>query len=321
MLSFYFLAIPNLPVHVQWKQEGITVAGGHGRGGALNQFYCPMGLFVADDNDQTILIADYYNHRIMQWKKGDTNGQVVAGGHGKGDRLDQLYRPNRVIIDTKTDSLIISDRYNRRVMRWSRLSGTTHGEILIDNIYCSGLALDEQRYLYVSDTENHEVKRYEIDRGDRQGTVVAGGHGPGDGLNQLYNPYYIFVDREQNVYVSDYENHRIMKWNKGATKGIVVAGGQGYGDALTQLPYPTGIFVDPQGIVYVAERKSWLGYGYSRIIRWPPGMKQSTIIVGSNGEGTRANQFNRPEGVTFDRDGNLYVVDSNNHRVQRFSHT
>ncbi|CAF4622222.1 unnamed protein product, partial [Rotaria socialis] len=101
---------------------------------------------------QTVVITDYWNHRIMQWKNGDTtNGQVVAGGKGAGNGSHQLYAPTDVLIDKETDSLIICDQGNRRVVRWSRRSGTTQGEILIDNIDCFGLAMDEQRYLYVSD--------------------------------------------------------------------------------------------------------------------------------------------------------------------------
>ncbi|CAF4386747.1 unnamed protein product, partial [Rotaria sordida] len=46
---------------------------------------------------------------------GDTNGQVVAGGNGEGNRLDQLDRPTDVLIDKETDSLIICDLANRRV--------------------------------------------------------------------------------------------------------------------------------------------------------------------------------------------------------------
>jgi sugar lactone lactonase YvrE len=254
----------------------------------------------------------------MQWKIDDKSGKVVAGGHGKGDRLDQLNYPNRVLIDKKTNSLIISDRYNRRVVRWSLNDGTTNGENLIDNTYCSGLALDEQGYLYVSDTDNHEVRRYKIDDRDKTGTIVAGGNGKGSLLNQLHNPYYIFVDQAQNVYVSDYENYRVMKWEKNAKEGIIVAGGQGYGYALTQLAYPTGLFVDLLGTLYVAERRSWLGYGYTRIRRWPQGQNQGDIIVGTNEQGSRENEFDRPEDLKFDKDGNLYVVDCKNHRVQRF---
>ncbi|CAF0958644.1 unnamed protein product [Rotaria sordida] len=239
---------------------------------------------------------------------GDTNGQVVAGDNEQGNQLD---RPTDVLIDKETDSLIICDSVNRRVVRWSRRSGTTQGEILIDNIKCWGLTMDDQRYLYISDYGKHEVRRYQI--GDKNGTLVAGGNGKGADLNQLNDPTYIFVDQQQTVYVSDNDNHRIMKWNKGAKEGIVVGGGQGEGNALTQLSLPTGLFVDTSGTIYVADSFN------HRLMRWPKGAKQGTVIVGGNGKGEGANQFNYLRGLSFDRQGNLYVVDRDNNRVQRFS--
>ncbi|CAF2019593.1 unnamed protein product, partial [Rotaria magnacalcarata] len=301
----------NIPVNATWKQNGVTIAGGHGNGDATNQLYRPFGLFV--DDDQTVVIADFENHRIMQWKNGNTtNGQVVAGGKDRGNGLHQLDRPIDVFIDKETDSLIICDAGNRRVVRWSRRSGTTQGEILIDNIDCWGLAMDEQRYVYVSDDEKHEVRRYQL--GEKNGTLVAGGNGKGGGLNQLNFPAYLFVDRDHSVYVSDNENHRVMKWVEGAKEGIVVAGGQGYGNALTQLSDPNGIFVDTLGTLYVADR------GNHRVMRWTQGdKKQGSVVVGGNGEGAGANQFKHPAGLSFDRHGNLYVVDEYNNRVQRFS--
>ncbi|CAF1435079.1 unnamed protein product, partial [Rotaria sordida] len=217
---------------------------------------------------------------------GDTNGQVVVGGRGQGNRLDQLDHPADVLIDKETDSLIICDYMNRRVVRWSRRSGTTQGEILIDNINCHGLAIDDQRYLYISDADKAEVRRYQV--GDKNGTIVAGGNGKGAGLNQLNHPTYIFVDQQPTVYVSEKNNHRVMKWNKSAKEGIVVAGGQGQGNALTQLSYPYGLFVDTLGTIYVADHMN------HRVMRWPKGAKQGTVIVGGNGEGAGANQLSRP---------------------------
>ncbi|CAF4942246.1 unnamed protein product, partial [Rotaria socialis] len=271
----------------------------------------PFGLSV--DDDQTVVIADFENHRIMQWKNGDTtNGQVVAGGKGEGNGLHQLNRPTDVLIDKETDSLIICDRRNGRVVRWSRRSGTTQGEILIDNIDCHGVAMDDQRYLYVSDWKKHEVRRYQL--GEKNGTLAAGGNGKGNGLNQLNEPTYLFVDRQQNVYVSDNNNHRVMKWNKGAKEGIAVAGGQGGGSALAQLHYPDGIFVDTLGTLYVADSSN------HRVMRWTQGgKKQGTVVVSGNGQGEGANQFQYLRGLSFDRQGNLYVVDKDNNRVQRFS--
>ncbi|CAF4696523.1 unnamed protein product, partial [Rotaria socialis] len=292
-------------------QNGMTIAGGNGFGAAINQLYSPRGLFF--DDDQTVVIAEYWNHRIMQRKIGDTtNGQVVAGGNGQGGGSNQLYGPTDVLIDKETDSLIICDCGNQRVVRWSRRSGTTQGEILIGNINCYGLAMDEQRYLYVSHHGNGAVRRYEL--GGNVGTLVAGGNGVGAGLNQLNGPTYLFVDRDHSVYVSDYSNHRVMKWAEGAQEGIVVAGGQGQGSALTQLNLPHGIVVDTLGTVYVADCYN------DRVIRWTPeDNTQGTVIVGGNGKGAGANQFSYPIGLSFDRHGNLYVADHENNRVQRFS--
>ncbi|CAM4838818.1 unnamed protein product [Rotaria magnacalcarata] len=168
------ITVFNIPTNAKWAQNGVTIAGGNGAGGATNQLNRPFCLFV--DDDQTVVIADHENHRIMQWKNGDTtNGQVVAGGNGEGNGLNQLNGPTDVLIDKETDSLIICDRENRRVVRWSRRSGTTRGEILINNIACWGSVMDEQRYLYVSDTRKHEVRRYQL--GEKNGTLVAGGNG------------------------------------------------------------------------------------------------------------------------------------------------
>ncbi|CAF3458405.1 unnamed protein product [Rotaria socialis] len=294
-IFFHFLV--NIPANAKWTQNGVTIAGGNGVGAATNQLNNPWGLFV--DDDQTV--------------NGDTtNGQVVAGGKGAGNGLHQLSGPTDVLIDKETDSLIICDRRNGRVVRWSRRSGTTQGEILIDNISCWGLAMDEQRNLYVSDTEKHEVRRYQL--GEKNYTLVAGGNGKGNGTNQLKFPIYLFVDRQQNVYVSDNWNHRVMKWNKGAKEGIVVAGGQGEGNALTQLFFPNGIFVDTLGRLYVAD------LGNHRVMRWTQGdKKQGTVIVGGNGSGAGENKFSGPVGLSFDRQGNLYVADFNNHHVQRYS--
>ncbi|CAF4705330.1 unnamed protein product, partial [Rotaria socialis] len=214
----------NIPANAKWAQNGVTIAGGHGGGDATNQLYRPYGLFV--DDDQTVVIADYENHRIMQWKNGDTtNGQVFAGGKGQGNGLNQLKYPSDVLIDKENDSLIICDQGNRRVVRWFCHSSTAQGEVLIDNIRCYALAMDDQRYLYVSDEGKHEVRRYQL--GEKNGILVAGGNGKGDGLNQLNRPTYLFVDRDHSVYVSDWNNSRVMKWVEGAKEGIVVAGGQG----------------------------------------------------------------------------------------------
>ncbi|CAF4669071.1 unnamed protein product, partial [Rotaria sp. Silwood2] len=68
----------------------------------------------------------------------------------------------------------------------------------------------------------------------------------------------------------------------------VVAGGQGKGNGLTQLSYPYGVVVDQLGTVCVADA------GNDRIMRWPKGATQGSVIVGGNGIGELSNQLNGP---------------------------
>ncbi|CAF5058019.1 unnamed protein product, partial [Rotaria sp. Silwood1] len=269
--------------NARWKQNGITVAGGSGQGNGINQLSYPLGLYV--DDDQTIYVADTSKHRIVEWKQGATSGQVVAGGNGQGSGDHQLNYPADVIIDKERDSLIICDTSNGRVVRWPRRNGTS-GETIISNISSVGLTMDENGSLYVTDFGKHEVRRYR--RGESQGTVVAGGNGRGNRLDQLSRPQYVFVDRDHSVYISDEGNHRVMKWMEGAKQGIVVAGGQGEGNDLTQLSYPEGVVVDQLGTIYVTEQ------GNDRIMRWPKGATQGSVIVGGNGSGGQSNQLNGP---------------------------
>ncbi|CAF3075827.1 unnamed protein product [Rotaria sp. Silwood2] len=146
--------------------------------------------------------------------------------------------------------------------------------------------MEENGSLYVTDIGKHEVRRYR--RGESQGTVVAGGNGSGNRLDQLSFPQYVFVDRDHSVYVSDSGNDRVMKWVEGAKQGIVVAGGQGQGNGLTQLSCPQGVVVDQLGTVYVADARN------DRIMRWPKGATQGSVIVGGNGRGGQSNQLYGP---------------------------
>ena len=260
------------------------------------------------DDEDTVIVADDGNHRIVEWKRGATSGTVLAGGTGQGKRPDQLNGPTDVIFDKETDSLVICE--DGRVTRWPRRNGTQSGETIVDNISCGGLTMDDAGSLYVTDVGKHEVRRYH--REETNGIVVAGGNGQGSALNQFNFPIYVCVDGEHAVYVSDNRNHRVMKWVKGAKEGIVVAGGRGEGNDLTQLSYPYGVRVDATGNVSVAD------LGNHRVMRWCRGALQGTVVVGGNGEGKGANQFNGPVGLSFDRHGHFYVADSGNNRVQRF---
>ncbi|CAF1156799.1 unnamed protein product [Didymodactylos carnosus] len=217
-----------------------------------------------------------------------------------------------------------------------------------------GLYVDDDQTIYIADQSNHRIVEWKS--GATTGQVVAGGNGQGSGTHQLSHPFDVIVDKERDsLIICDYSNRRVVRWprrngtsgetiisnidcvgltidengslyvvdygknevrryRRGESQGTVVAGGKGReGNGLTQLSYPAGVIVDQLGTVYVAEE------GNDRIMRWPKGATQGSVIVGGNGRGEQSNQLNEPVGLSCDRHGNLYVVDCGNHRVQKFN--
>ncbi|CAF0763182.1 unnamed protein product [Adineta steineri] len=292
----------------KWEQDGITVAGGNGPENQIHLLVYPQGLYIDDDN-QRMFIADLGNRRIAEWKYGATSGEVVAGGNGHGNQINQLHEPRSVTFDKKNQSLIVCDYCNKRVVRWFYRTNI-NPQIIISNINCYDVKLDRNGGIYVSDWAENEVTRW-TENGVHE-AYVAGGNEPGNGFEQLNNPTNIFVNEDYSVYVTDQNNHRVMKWSRGAREGIVIAGGNGQGHDLNQLHGPSGVAADRFGNVYVADCSN------HRVMRWLLGAKEGTIVVGGNGAGNKANQFNCPIGLSFDRESNLYVSDFHNHRVQKF---
>ncbi|CAF0851495.1 unnamed protein product [Adineta steineri] len=295
--------------NAKWKQDGLTIAGGNGEGNQLNQLCFPDGICLNDD-DQTMYICDYGNHRIVRWKCDSPNGDIIADGNAKVNQTSELKYPTNLILDKTNDALIICDWGNNRIIQKSISNLTDDPKILIAHIDCSRITMDDIGDIYISDTLQNEVKRWR--QGNTMGTIVAGGNDKGNDRNQFNSPTYLIVDKDHSIYVADHNNHRVMKWIKDAKEGIVVAGGEGKGNSLTQLSYPCGIILDDLGNLYIADSDN------NRIVCWPNGSEEGTVIIGGNGQGKQANQLDHPTDLSIDREGHLIVVDSYNHRIQKF---
>ena len=144
------------------------------------------------------------------------------------------------------------------------------------------------------------------------GIRVVEGNGEGNQLNQLHAATYLCIDDDLSLYVSGWQNHRIVKWLQNAQQGTVVAGGQGQGNSWAQLNHPQGILLDRFGNLYIADSRN------HRIVRWRKESNVDTVLLGGNGQGQTQNQFDRLFGLAFDRNGQLHVADYQNHRIQKF---
>ncbi len=80
-----------------------------------------------------------------------------------------------------------------------------------------------------------------------------------------------------------------------------------------QFRQPTDVTWDPEGNIFISD-----GYINSRVAMYD----KNGVWKGSFGtRGTGPGEFNTPHGIDSDKDGNLYVADRANRRIQVFDHT
>ena len=168
--------------------------------------------------------------------------------------------------------------------------------------------------LYISDYSNYRVMRYTV--GASSGSMVAGTGVYGTNMAQLTSPVGIYFDSLTNsLIISNHIANNIVRWPLGALRWTLLAGNLNgtSGANSTFLRYPTRLTLDPMGNLYVADRDN------HRIQLFMNGQFEGITIAGiTNINGSNATLLSAPWSVTLDSQLNLYVADSNNHRVQKF---
>lgn len=278
------------------------MAGGSGIGSDLDQLAFPRGAFV--DDTGAIYITDD-NLRVVKWEREASSGVIVAGFGGRGSDNDQFEYHLHNLAVNKEGTMFICDQGNKRVMRWKK--NAKSGEVILSDINCFGVTLDSEGSLYVSDVDKNLILRYRPNSSIRE--VVAGGNGKGATLNQFDRPHFPFVDHHFNIFIPDTDNHRVMKWSRGSNKGIIVS----KDSSSLQLSAPHAVVVDEHETIYIVD------HDLHRVIRWFKGAQSGELLFGNHEFGDQANQFEFPIDIDFDREGNLYITDRNNHRIQMFS--
>lgn len=203
----------------------------------------------------------------------------------------------------------------------------------------SHLAFDNDGNLYFSDTANLRVRR--ITPGGVLSTVAGNGTRPpidfffcavltgaavGDG-NQatnaaVFNPAGLAFLTDGSLIIVDQHSNRIRRVAPTGVISTIVGGmhsfyAPGIPATSSGLDWPTAVAVGPDGLVYFTELHS------GRVARVNADGRLATIVgtgfSGFNlesGPATSVRLWN-PTGITFDRQGNLYIADQTNHRVRR----
>jgi sugar lactone lactonase YvrE len=190
-----------------------------------------------------------------------------------------------------------------------------------------GLAVDAQGNVYVADSYNNIVVRISP---TGTLTVVAGNSSAGfsgDGgpatSASLNSPSGVALDAAGNLYIADYNNHRIREVSRGTIKTVAgngVAGFSGDGGLATsaKLNQPLGVALDTAGNLYIVDQ-------FNQRIRAVSGGTMKTIagngagaFSGDGGPATSAS-LNNPQGIAVDTAGNLYIADYSNNRIRAVS--
>jgi len=200
-----------------------------------------------------------------------------------------------------------------------------------------GVAVAPDGTVYVVDSDlGHRIQRFSA-----TGTFLGTWGSPGSGDGQFVLPRGVAVAPDGTVYVADTGNHRIQVFSADGTF-LGKWGSEGSGNG--QFKYPEGVAVAPDGAVYVADtgnhriqvfRVQSLGTSTptpssptptsSPVMPTPTQLPQPPIPPSYRafqfaiGAQDPVGQFDSPDDVAVAPDGTVYVVDSGNHRIQRFS--
>lgn len=263
------------------------------------------------------------------------------GGPASEARLDQ---PFDVALDGD-GNLYLSDTFNHRVRKVDARTGvitTVAGngrkgfagdggpatEAELDEPY--GLAIDREGDLYVADRLNFRIRRVEARTG-RIETVAGDGtpHYAGDGGPAreagLVEPNGVALDGQGRLYIADVADHRVRVVDLASGRIATFAGdgrgrhaGDGGPATAASIFGARAVEVGPDGTVFILERQG----NALRAVDPATGTIRTVAGTGARGDGgdggpaSRAT-FDGPKELAVDGEGNLFVVDTENHVIRR----
>ena len=195
----------------------------------------------------------------------------------------------------------------------------------------NGVTVDSAGNLYIADSLNSRIRR--VDAAGNISTIAGTGTGgfSGDGgaatSAQINFPNGLAVDSAGNLYFADENSHRIRRVDAAGIISTVAGtgaggifgafGGDGGPATAAAFRYPPNITLDSAGNLYIAD------YGNRRVRKVDASGNISTIAgtgaAGFSGDGgpATAAPVDGPTGVVLDSAGNIYIADTNNHRIRK----
>jgi len=225
-------------------------------------------------------------------------GQPNFTSNQSGTTASSLNSPSGVAVDPTTGKLFVVDRYNNRVLRWSSTSKWENGS-------------PAEAVFGQMDFNSNSI---------------------GLSASKFNDPLRAFVDNSGSLWVSDYLNNRVLRFDSASYKPIRssadgVLGQQDFttstsGTSSNKMKGPVGVFVDGAGRLWLTDRLNHRVLRFDNALSKSNGdnadgvLGQSNFTTGTSG--LSATKMNRPMGVYVDKDDHLWVCEDDNNRVIRF---
>jgi sugar lactone lactonase YvrE len=334
----------------------ITTFAGNGQPALIDDGVQAIGSTLSQPSAVTVdpagnlFITDAGNNRIRRVDAATGIIETFAGGgnpdtdigDGGPARNAHLSEPRgRAVLDT-AGNLYVADRYSYRVRK---IDGTTRTIVTIAGsgadessgdggpatsagVLPDDLAVDGRGNLYIAEGESRRIRKVNLSTGII--STVASGAGPIGGLNEqvpataagLGAALRIAADASGNVFIADAGNRRVRQLSADARFITTIAGGgTSFVDNMPARSVellPVAIDVDAAGNLLIVD------FGYPvgiRMVSAESGLIRTIagadifLELGDNGPATAAS-FYYPLGVTADRRGNIFIADTENHRIR-----
>jgi sugar lactone lactonase YvrE len=326
----------------------VSVFAGSSLGGSINgtggaaRFFRPQG--VALDSSDNLYVADTFNHSIRKLTPAAVSSTLAGPGGNFGGTdgpaaTAKLNRPRGVVLD-RQGNLFVTELLNNTIRKITPdgVVTTFAGQALESDYQDAsgtsarfgspaGIAIDAFDTLFVADQRYNAIRRISPAGAVQSwaGTPdLATGSADGPfGIGRFNQPQGVAVDANGTLYVTDPGNHTIRKVLPTTVMSVLagLGGLSGASDGVgsgARFSGPSDIAIDQAGNLYVTD------YNNSTIRKITPAGVVSTLAGQAGARGTAdgtgsAARFDNPDGIAVDRNGNVFVSDSNNHTLRRIS--
>jgi streptogramin lyase len=285
-------------------------------------------------------------------------GQVdfTSGLAADPPTASSLNSPASVVVDPITHKVFVCDRDNLRVLRYAsaaslasgaeaefafgQLSLNTKIDFGSNSIKSRGMFIDPLGRLWLADWDNNRVLMFAAagtrtdwfaDKifGQPNSTTLS----PGTTAAKMDGPFDVFVDNSDRLWVADSKNNRVLRFDSISSKasGAPADGVLGQtnfttntaGSGSSGLQSPGGVTASSGGALYVT------CYNSNRVLRFDSaaalgdgagasavlGQPDYAVIT----RGINAVKMDGPSGIGITAEDTLWVVDTANNRLLRFS--